>query len=569
MTGLHSFVSKRQSPSNYIPQSAAPLANPANANRQKLAERARIPITQTRLQQVPNEQGQRNPSLEIGNLGSHSPERQQGTLRGEQEHSEAHNGINSGRGNGWDTDYEGLDDTTSDVQVGDSQQELHNGEELPQEDNGCAHDPEIKSEHGSANGVDQESPAEAAYEENQGEEAGSGSDDADDGDDLADIEGDPTLNAAAMQQQLVGAQQTFQDPSVHDDDDDDDYMDGSPEPDQRRGLSQGQNADGRYKSARNTNGRMTQQLSYRQRGPQAYNQDYESDSYPNTTLEDEDELEGTQYTDTQTDASQQHQPHVQSGLEPQHIDRSHSWLNNQQMNPPPNPSKQKALPIHQRARSVSQKQTDRHVRNLSITRKQPQSPAKTQKSRGNGYTSGNEVFELSDSSAEDARRQRASHLPNGRSHRRDTSNANRKNPEVKLDYDPAILAKMQYSELHAQSFDHNPNPSPSVLPQQQLTAPLTGQLKYISSLPRDQQRQFFSSLPLEQWEGCGEWLTERYSDLVGRMKEARQHKRRKAAAFEEEIARREKIVRVRKDGFDGLLLDMRKGGEGVLRRNAR
>jgi predicted Holliday junction resolvase-like endonuclease len=70
---------------------------------------------------------------------------------------------------------------------------------------------------------------------------------------------------------------------------------------------------------------------------------------------------------------------------------------------------------------------------------------------------------------------------------------------------------------------------------------------------------------MDEWEDSGDWFVERFNDLVKRMKDARQAKRKLAMEFEEEIANREEAVRKSKESVELELRTMKKGGEEVLK----
>ncbi|KAI4202996.1 MAG: hypothetical protein LQ350_002213 [Teloschistes chrysophthalmus] len=122
------------------------------------------------------------------------------------------------------------------------------------------------------------------------------------------------------------------------------------------------------------------------------------------------------------------------------------------------------------------------------------------------------------------------------------------NPQPNLDYDPKTLAKMSFQQLAEESFNTSPHATP--LRDRSLTnaSSLQEKLLYLHSLdgPSDQirlQRQaFFSSLPIDQYEECGDVMTEHFGQLISRFKQARQRKRAVAKGFEDEIAARERLV---------------------------
>ncbi|KAH0548112.1 hypothetical protein GP486_008158 [Trichoglossum hirsutum] len=133
-----------------------------------------------------------------------------------------------------------------------------------------------------------------------------------------------------------------------------------------------------------------------------------------------------------------------------------------------------------------------------------------------------------------------------------------------LDFSPTALATMTYDQLQSQSFDEDPNANPLVLPPDISSAPLSGQLAYISTLPEDQKRQFFFSLPIDSWESCGEWFVDRFAETVKKMTELRKEKRKVAIAFEEEIAGRQDGVEVKAEHLKTVMSRMHREGKVLL-----
>lgn len=136
---------------------------------------------------------------------------------------------------------------------------------------------------------------------------------------------------------------------------------------------------------------------------------------------------------------------------------------------------------------------------------------------------------------------------------------------LSLDYPPTTLHTIPYNDLRTQPFDHNPNPPPSPLPSPLLSAPLPSKLQHITTLPDADRSTFFATLPLAEWEDAGDWFVERFGELVLKMRDARKERRRVAGEFEEEVARREEFVRRSREGVEGEMRKMRRGGEDVLR----
>ena len=123
-----------------------------------------------------------------------------------------------------------------------------------------------------------------------------------------------------------------------------------------------------------------------------------------------------------------------------------------------------------------------------------------------------------------------------------------------------------------ESFDHvpaiaRPIPEPK-LPDINLS--LTDRLHHIykdkSAKSKDaQQRAFFSSLTIDQYEECGDLLLNEFQELVDRLKQARQQKRKAARAMEDEITKREEWVRKRVVSLDQDLGRLKKGATDVVR----
>ncbi|KAH0537207.1 hypothetical protein FGG08_005985 [Glutinoglossum americanum] len=140
--------------------------------------------------------------------------------------------------------------------------------------------------------------------------------------------------------------------------------------------------------------------------------------------------------------------------------------------------------------------------------------------------------------------------------------------EEQLDYSPVTLAVMTYEGLQNQPFDMDPNGNPLILPPELSSAPLSDQLTHISTLPADQKRQFFSSLSLDSWEGCGDWFVDRFAGVVKKMTELRKEKRKIAIAFEEEIASRQNRVRAKTEHLGTVMSRMQREGKVLLEEKA-
>jgi Extracellular mutant protein 11 len=144
---------------------------------------------------------------------------------------------------------------------------------------------------------------------------------------------------------------------------------------------------------------------------------------------------------------------------------------------------------------------------------------------------------------------------------KDVTSRKRKH-EQELDYTPEALSKMSYSELASQPFDSNPNSLPHSIGTSDM--PLTQKLKAVSSQNSDDQTAFFSSLSINEWEDCGDCFASQFADILKRMKESRQAKRKVIAEFEREIGERSEMVKRNIEGVKGALGAMRAQGMGLL-----
>lgn len=81
-----------------------------------------------------------------------------------------------------------------------------------------------------------------------------------------------------------------------------------------------------------------------------------------------------------------------------------------------------------------------------------------------------------------------------------------------------------------------------------------------------QERSFLASLPMDEYEECGDIMVERFSDFVKTFKTARQQRRKIAKEFEDEIAKREELVRDKINAFEKDLNRLKTGGEDVVRK---
>ncbi|KAI5868442.1 extracellular mutant protein 11-domain-containing protein [Durotheca rogersii] len=142
--------------------------------------------------------------------------------------------------------------------------------------------------------------------------------------------------------------------------------------------------------------------------------------------------------------------------------------------------------------------------------------------------------------------------------------SNPKRRHYELDYDDGALASMDYAELRREVFDFDPAQAEA----QSAIGPPRGTLpeKLRHFIDKDQasQMEFFTKMPVNDWESSGDWFLERFGEIVQRFKDARQAKRSMVARFEHEIAERGEAVRNKIQGIDHTLSELKSEGEGMM-----
>ena len=138
-----------------------------------------------------------------------------------------------------------------------------------------------------------------------------------------------------------------------------------------------------------------------------------------------------------------------------------------------------------------------------------------------------------------------------------------------LDYGNHQLAQMDYQQLQSESFDHVPGHIPyHGLPDPSL--PLSERLHniYPDKTHKDKAaraKAFFASLTIDQYEECGDLLLDGFRDVMDRLRQARQQKRKAARMMEEQIAKREEWVRKKRGVCELELERLRSAGTAVVK----
>lgn len=134
---------------------------------------------------------------------------------------------------------------------------------------------------------------------------------------------------------------------------------------------------------------------------------------------------------------------------------------------------------------------------------------------------------------------------------------------VELDYEPDVLYGKDLTALRDEPFDVDPR----VASRTDAVPPgttLSDQVSAVFKLEAEQQREFFASLSLDQWEDAGDWFREQFSVMLVRMKQARREKRDLVHRFEDEIERRFDSVVKKRKLTENALAGMRSSGQQVL-----
>lgn len=132
------------------------------------------------------------------------------------------------------------------------------------------------------------------------------------------------------------------------------------------------------------------------------------------------------------------------------------------------------------------------------------------------------------------------------------------------DYDDKILSSMTFSELQREPFDLDPAKAAVQNGHGSGVDKLPAKLEQFRQQDENEQRHMFATMPIEDWEASGDWFVDQFSDLMQRLKGARQSKRRMIEEFEHEAADREEAVRLRSEAVDRKLAKMRQDGQRVV-----
>ena len=140
-----------------------------------------------------------------------------------------------------------------------------------------------------------------------------------------------------------------------------------------------------------------------------------------------------------------------------------------------------------------------------------------------------------------------------------------------LDYSPDQISSMTFDQLSNEPFDLASDTERPSLPQDISSGTVSAKMDYIFEKLKDDEakfirrKAFFSSLSIEQYEECAKLMIGRFSAIILKLTDARQHRRRVAKEFEEEVAKREGCIREKTAIVSQNLGRLKRGGEEVVR----
>ncbi|KAJ8119370.1 hypothetical protein O1611_g10624 [Lasiodiplodia mahajangana] len=140
----------------------------------------------------------------------------------------------------------------------------------------------------------------------------------------------------------------------------------------------------------------------------------------------------------------------------------------------------------------------------------------------------------------------------------------KKKRSLELDYDDGALASMDYTTLKSEAFDFDPAQAEARSVFEPPRGTLPEKLEHFFAKDEVNQANFFTKMPVKDWEDSGDWFLERFGQIITQFKEARKEKRDIVNAFENEIAEREEAVRTKIHGIGQTLADLKAEGEDMM-----
>lgn len=139
-----------------------------------------------------------------------------------------------------------------------------------------------------------------------------------------------------------------------------------------------------------------------------------------------------------------------------------------------------------------------------------------------------------------------------------------KKRSLELDYDDGALAAMDYTALRDEAFDFDPAQAEARSVFEPPRGTLPEKLDHFFAKDEVNQANFFTQMPVKDWEEAGDWFLDRFGEIIDRFKEARREKRTIIEAFENEIAAREEAVRNKIQSIGQTLASLKTEGEDMM-----
>ncbi|KAG9253196.1 extracellular mutant protein 11-domain-containing protein [Emericellopsis atlantica] len=147
-----------------------------------------------------------------------------------------------------------------------------------------------------------------------------------------------------------------------------------------------------------------------------------------------------------------------------------------------------------------------------------------------------------------------------------SNHQSRKRNRPMTDYDDKVLGSMSWADLQKEPFDQDPSQAAAHSHGQggSETDQLTKNLEQLKSKSDEDQRAFFCTTSMDDWEKSGDWFVDQFADLMKKLRDARRAKREMVSGFEKEAAQREEAVRQRSEAIDRKLAKMKQDGRRVV-----
>ncbi|KAI5273858.1 hypothetical protein E4T47_02916 [Aureobasidium subglaciale] len=133
-----------------------------------------------------------------------------------------------------------------------------------------------------------------------------------------------------------------------------------------------------------------------------------------------------------------------------------------------------------------------------------------------------------------------------------------------LDYDKEKLKKMDFGALQSEPFDGPIREDVQEDLSDLASKSLNERLSAVAKFDAQQQKEFFASLSIEEWEEAGDWFQESFSGVMNNLKASRRKRRELALEFENRVAQRQQAIEKKHGITEEALVRMKRSGSQVL-----